>query len=137
MLSELLASGLMVVGAVFLLLAAVGITRMPDLFTRLQATTKAATLGVGCVVLAVAVHFGDMSVAARAAAVIVFVLLTAPVAAHMLGRAGYMVGAPQWEGTIMDELRGQYEPGTHILRCDHLGPDGRIRGRPDDAPPAE
>jgi multicomponent Na+:H+ antiporter subunit G len=127
----------MFVGAAFLLLAAVGITRMPDLFTRLQATTKAATLGVGCVVLSVAVHFGDLGVAARAAAVIVFVLLTAPVAAHMIGRAGYMVGAPQWDGTIVDELRGQYEPGTHILRCDLLGPDGRIKEPPPgDAPPS-
>lgn len=137
MLSSLLSSALMLVGAAFLLLAAVGITRMPDLYTRLQATTKAATLGVGCAVLAAAVHFGELGVAVRAAAVIVFVLLTAPVAAHMLGRAGYMVGAPQWEGTIADELQGQYEPGTHILRCDLLTADGRIKEpQPSDAQPS-
>jgi multicomponent Na+:H+ antiporter subunit G len=111
----------MFIGASFLLLAAVGIVRMPDLFTRLQATTKATTLGVGCVVLAVAVHFGDLGVAARAAAVVVFMLLTAPVAAHMIGRAAYLIGVKQWEGTIVDELQGQYDPDTHALRSRAVG----------------
>jgi multicomponent Na+:H+ antiporter subunit G len=120
-LSSLLATALMFIGASFLLLAAVGVTRMPDLFTRMQATTKAATLGVGCVVLAVAVHFGDLGVAARAAAVIIFVLLTAPVAAHMIARAAYLAGVPQWDGTIVDELRGRYDLRTHTLRSPETG----------------
>lgn len=121
MLSNVIAAALMFIGTSFLLLAAVGLTRMPDLYTRLQTTTKAATLGVGCVVLAVAVHFGELGVATRAAAVIVFVLLTAPVAAHMIGRAAYLIGVEQWEGTIIDELQGQYDPGTHALRSRPVG----------------
>ena len=115
MLSNLLASVLLFVGAAFLFLAAVGIARMPDLFTRMQTTSKAATLGVGCVVLAVAVHFGDLGVTARALAVIVFVLLTAPVAAHLIARAAYLTGVELWEGTVADELRGRYDPRTHAL----------------------
>lgn len=115
MANSLAASILMLVGAAFLFLASLGVSRMPDLFSRLQTTTKAATLGVGCVLLAAAIHFGELGVTARALAVIVFVLLTAPVAAHMIGRAAYLSGVRLWEGTIVDELRGRYDPRSHAL----------------------
>jgi multicomponent Na+:H+ antiporter subunit G len=109
---------LMLMGAAFMLLAAVGITRMPDTFTRMQPGTKASTLGVGCMMLAVAVHFGTVGVTTRALAGIVFVVLTAPVAAHMIGRAAYIMGSPVWEGTRLDELKGHYDPQTHHLSSD-------------------
>ncbi|MBL8796254.1 MAG: monovalent cation/H(+) antiporter subunit G [Planctomycetia bacterium] len=96
---------LIVVGGAFMLLAGVGVVRMPDLFMRMQAATKAATLGAGCMLLAVAVHFGELTVVTRALLVTAFVFLTAPVAAHMIARAAYSVGTPLWEGTIADELR--------------------------------
>jgi multicomponent Na+:H+ antiporter subunit G len=109
---------LMLLGATFMLLAAIGITRMPDTFTRMQPATKASTLGVGCMLLAVAVHFESVGVTARALAGIVFVVLTAPVAAHMIGRAAYIMGVPLWEGTKLDELKGHYDPQTHHLSSD-------------------
>lgn len=113
--SEAVSSALMIIGAAFALLAGAGVVRMPDLFMRMQAATKASTLGIGCIVLAVAVHFGDLGVTTRAVATIIFVFLTAPVAAHMIGRASYFVGVPLWEGTIIDELRGHYDRRTHRL----------------------
>lgn len=113
--TEVVASALMVVGAAFMLLAAIGILRMPDVFMRMQAATKATTLGMGCIALAVALHFGELGVATRAIAAIVFVCLTAPVSAHMIARASYFVGVPLWEGTIVDELRGHYDRRTHRL----------------------
>lgn len=106
---------LMLLGAAFMLLAAIGITRMPDTYTRMQPATKASTLGVGCMMLAVAFHFETVGVTARALAAIIFVFLTAPVAAHMIGRAAYILGAPLWEGTVLDELKGHYNPKTHEL----------------------
>jgi CPA2 family monovalent cation:H+ antiporter-2 len=111
----MLASILMMIGASFGLLASVGVLRMPDLFMRMQAVTKASTLGIGCIVLAVAVQFGELGVTTRALATITFVFLTAPVAAHMIARASYFVGVSLWEGTIIDELRGQYDRRTHRL----------------------
>ena len=108
--SDVISAVLIVVGGAFMLLAGVGILRMPDLFMRMQAATKAATLGAGCMLLAVAVHFGELTVVARALLVIAFVFLTAPVAAHMIARAAYSVGTPLWEGTIADELRDQHQP---------------------------
>ncbi|MBI3997532.1 MAG: monovalent cation/H(+) antiporter subunit G [Armatimonadetes bacterium] len=107
---------LLLLGGAFILLAGIGILRMPDVYTRMQPATKAATLGVGCLLLAVAVHFDDLGIRTRALAAIAFVLLTAPVAAHMIGRAAYIVGVPLWEGTIVDELRGQYDVRAGVLR---------------------
>src|SRR5690606_14226435 len=88
---------------------------MPDLFMRMQAATKASTLGIGCILLAVALHFGELGIASRALAAIIFVCLTAPVAAHVIARASYFVGVPLWQGTIIDELRGHYDRRTHRL----------------------
>ncbi|PMR76664.1 monovalent cation/H(+) antiporter subunit G [Billgrantia endophytica] len=107
---------LMLSGAIFTLLAAIGIIRLPDLLTRMHATTKAAALGVILIMLAVALHFGEVGVVARAFAIIVFIIMTAPVAAHVIGRAGYFVGSKLWSGTVKDELRPNYDPLTHELK---------------------
>lgn len=96
---------LMLAGASLILITGVGVLRMPDLYTRMQAAAKAGTLGVGCLLGAVVFFFGDVAVATRALLVIAFLFLTAPVAAHMICRAGYYVGVPQWEGTVIDQLR--------------------------------
>ncbi|MDR5874081.1 monovalent cation/H(+) antiporter subunit G [Halomonas sp. CUBES01] len=113
---ELLKGTLILVGAVFMFLAALGLVRMPDLLTRMHATTKAATLGATLIMLAVALHFGEVAVVARAFGVILFIMITAPVAAHVIGRAGYFVGARLWSGTVKDELRPNYDPLTHELK---------------------
>ncbi len=99
---------LVILGAAFMLVAAIGVVRMPDLLTRMHASTKAGALGGGLLLLAVAVHFGELGITSRALAGVAFMILTAPVAAHMIGRAAYLTGVPLWEGTIVDELRERY-----------------------------
>jgi multicomponent Na+:H+ antiporter subunit G len=113
--TEAVTALLLLVGAAFAMLGALGLLRMPDVLTRMQPATKTTTLGVGCMLMGVAVHFDDLGIASRALAAGVFVVLTAPVAAHMIARAAYFVGHPLWEGTIVDELRGRYDPRTHAL----------------------
>ena len=100
---------LILLGASLLLLASVGVVRMPDLFTRMQTASKASTLGVACMLLAAAVHFSNVSVTSRALAAVTFFFLTAPVTAHLIARAAYSVGTPLWEDTVIDELRGRYD----------------------------
>jgi multicomponent Na+:H+ antiporter subunit G len=95
---------LLVLGALFMLLAGIGLVRLPDLYLRMSATSKAATLGASLVLLGSAVHFGTAAVAGRAVVIVVFLFLTAPVAAHTIGRAGYRRKSPLWPGTIVDEL---------------------------------
>jgi multicomponent Na+:H+ antiporter subunit G len=102
--TDLLVIPLLIVGTLFVLLAGVGVFRMPDLFSRMQASTKAGTLGVGCLLLAVGLHFGDLGVATRALLVVAFLFLTAPVAAHMIAQAAYFTDVPRWEGTVIDEF---------------------------------
>ncbi len=101
---------LIIIGTLFILLAGVGLVRMPDLFLRMSASTKAATLGVGCTLLGVAFYFGDFATFIRAGAIITFLLLTAPVAAHLIGRAAYQDGVPLWDKTEFDDLRCHYSP---------------------------
>lgn len=110
--SELLVVVLLLSGGVLMLLAGVGIVRFPDLFTRMQATAKVATLGVALVLIAVAVHFRDLAVTVQAALVVAFFILTAPIAAHVIARAAYVIGLPPWLPTGIDELRGRYEPAS-------------------------
>ncbi len=114
--NDIITALLMIFGASFMLLAAVGVLRLPDLFIRMHAATKSGTLGVSGMLLALAVHFDDLGVAIRAGLAIVFLFLTAPVAAHFIGRAAYIVGVPLWEGTVVDELRGRYDPDTAALQ---------------------
>lgn len=117
--TSIFTSILLITGAVFMLLAAVGVLRLPDVFSRLQATSKAATLGVGCMLLAVAVYFGELGVVTRATAVVLFTFLTAPVGAHVLGRAAYIARARLWSGTVIDDLAGRYEDGDEMTPSQH------------------
>lgn len=127
---------LLLLGGALMLLAAVGVLRMPDVFTRMHAATKPAVLGIGLIATGVALHFGDVGVMTRAILVIGFFVLTAPVAAHMIGRAAYFVGVPLWERTTIDDLSGQYDPRTHRLGS-HVTPSTghRRKSEPGDATP--
>ncbi|MBX3439069.1 MAG: monovalent cation/H(+) antiporter subunit G [Planctomycetaceae bacterium] len=107
---------LLLTGATFTLLAAVGLLRLPDLLTRMQAATKTGTLGVGCTVLAVAVFFDQTGITTRALMIVVFLFMTAPIAAHMIARAAYFAGAELWEGTVHDDLRDRYDSETNTLQ---------------------
>ncbi|EFK59015.1 monovalent cation/H(+) antiporter subunit G [Sphingobacterium spiritivorum] len=104
------------IGALAILFASIGILRMPDFYLRLSVTVKAATLGVGFFLLCAAIIFPDVSVTTKAIAITFFLILTAPVAAHMIGRAAYITGAKLWKGTIIDDLEGKYDEETHQLK---------------------
>ena len=93
------------VGAAFALLAAVGVLRMPDVFTRMQASTKASTLGLACLLIGTGLQLGDFGSFIRVASIGAFALLTTPVAGHVIARASYLADVPLWEGTVLDERR--------------------------------
>ncbi|MFI4881716.1 MAG: monovalent cation/H(+) antiporter subunit G [Phycisphaerales bacterium JB064] len=106
---------LVLIGGFFSVLAAVGLLRMPDVYSRMQAATKAGTLGVGCMVLAVATHFTTLDVILESLLVIGMLFITAPIASHLIARAAYFVGSPLWDGTAHDEMRGCYDADSHVL----------------------
>jgi multicomponent Na+:H+ antiporter subunit G len=89
--TEWLSGVLFIAGAALALLAGVGVLRMPDVFTRMQASTKASTLGLGCLLAGLAIRQPEVSFVVRAATIGAFMMLTSAVA------------APLWNGTVIDE----------------------------------
>lgn len=89
-------------GALLVLIAAIGVVRMPDVFSRLQASSKAPALALWCLLIALCVHLGGWSVVARAGALIAFVFVTAPIAAHLIARAGFATRAEVEPRTTFD-----------------------------------
>lgn len=104
--TSVLTEALWFAGAGLCLLAAVGIWRMPDLYTRMQASTKAQTLGLFCLLIGTALQFPDVASIVKAFSVGAFVMLTSPVATHVIARSAYFTRVPLWPGTV-DERQGQ------------------------------
>lgn len=108
-------------GTLLILIAAIGMVRMPDFYLRLSVTTKAATLGIAFILISAAVYFNVVSITTRVLAIIFFLLVTAPVAAHMIGRTSYFIGIRMWGKSQVDELHGMYTKDTHELRSGEEG----------------
>ncbi|QXO18584.1 MULTISPECIES: monovalent cation/H(+) antiporter subunit G [Vibrio] len=87
---------LLCLGTVFIVIASLGVLRMPDLYTRMHAATKAGTVGVSCLLLALAFSIPEITVISRVIGTILFIVLTAPVATHLLGRAMIKTGYKIW-----------------------------------------
>ena len=97
----ILLSILIISGSVFSLLASVGINRLPDMYCRMHAASKAGTIGSALLLLAAGLHSYDGAILARAIAV----TLTAPVAAHLLARSSYKIGYELNETSVVDEMK--------------------------------
>lgn len=113
---ETLTFALCSVGVLFMVLSSVGILRFPDLYTRIHAAGKAGTLGIIGVLLGVGLYSADVLTAAKMVALIVFFLLTSPVAGHMLDRAAYLTRVETDPSTAVDDLEGRYDMETGRLR---------------------
>lgn len=87
---------LLCLGTLFTLIASLGILRMPDLYTRMHAATKAGTVGLASLLLAVAIAIPDVTVISRVIGTMLFIFITAPVAAHLLGKATQESGYQIW-----------------------------------------
>lgn len=107
-------------GAIFILLAAIGLIRMPDAYLRISVTTKAATLGIGLLLIAAAIHFKDFSITTRVLAIILFILLTAPVSGHLIGRTSYFSGVKLWKHSVMDDMAGKYSKANQELKSEDI-----------------
>ena len=85
---------LIAVGCFFLLVGTVGLLRLPDVYNRMHATSKASTLGASSIFLAGVAYFGPQEAGLTALVGIVFLFLTAPTGAHMISRAAEKMGVP-------------------------------------------
>jgi multicomponent Na+:H+ antiporter subunit G len=109
--AEIITAFFILVGTTISLLAAIGLVRLPDVYTRSHAASKSSTLGVLCVLIGTLLYFliseGYFSI--RLILGIFFVFLTAPVAAHVICRAAYRNQAPVADTMVEDELKEYYE----------------------------
>lgn len=101
---DIFAAVLLLGGALMSLAAAVGLLRFPDLLSRMHAATKPQVLGLLLFLLAIAVQQRSWAVVPVLIVCWIFQLLTAPVSAHMVGRAGYRTKRLRKDLLSMDEL---------------------------------
>ncbi|WP_413376677.1 monovalent cation/H(+) antiporter subunit G [Alkalihalobacillus sp. 1P02AB] len=110
---EILVSIFVIIGALFSLLAAVGIIRLQDVYSRIHAASKSATLGVMSIMLGTFLFFllGHGEYVGKILLTILFVFMTAPVAGLMMGRSAYHAGVPLWEKSVQDDLKKMHQKG--------------------------
>jgi multicomponent Na+:H+ antiporter subunit G len=120
---------LLVIGCAFSLSGAAGILRMPDVYSRIQCSSKTITMGALPALLALVVGQGPVSTyGSRALLVAVLLLVVNPAASHALARAAYKAGVPMWAGAVRDEARQQASRRAAARRQGDAGePDGQAR----------
>lgn len=106
MILEVVGGTMLVVGATLALIAGLGLQRFPDVFARMHAATKPATLGLALVLGGAALLVPDMGSRIKLLLVIALQFVTAPVGSHLVGRAAYRAGTELADDTAIDELAG-------------------------------
>lgn len=126
---DILTIAALLFGLFFMFIGALGLWRLPDLYNRMHAGSKCITLGITGMLLAGVCHFARLeagglleqtdegmspavAAATKAALVIIFQFVAAPVAAHMLARAAHIDGVKAWHGTVADELAADEAAAT-------------------------
>lgn len=102
--SEIITGIFLILGSFIVLLAGIGVVKMPDIYTRMSATSKASTLGVSVILITTGFFFGTTEIITRTLLIVIFLMITAPVASHLLGKAAYLNKLPLWDRTKRDDL---------------------------------
>lgn len=113
---EIIAGILILIGGFFAMIGALGLVRLPDVLLRMHASTKIGTLACGLILLSCALVFGTSDIVIRAVAIVLFILLTAPIGAHMMGRSVVSTGVPLWKNAGIAEDKVDTD-----LHTDHPG----------------
>jgi len=95
---------LLLAGTFFVAVAAVGVMRLPDLYTRMHAAAKAGAFGGSLILLAVLLVMASWAVSFKIVLIVLFFYASTPVASHMIGRAAYFTGIKAWKKNRIDEM---------------------------------
>jgi multicomponent Na+:H+ antiporter subunit G len=130
----LLTVALIVVGSTFLLVGTIGLLRLPNVYNRMHATSKAATLGATSIFLAGFVHFGPQGAGLVSLVGVVFLYITVPTGAHMISRAARKMGV-----TFLPDVYWPREDHENWIDAEEAtGQDAGADGdSPDDADPTD
>ena len=100
--SEILGVTIVAIGVLFDIFGCIGLVRLPDVYNRIQSSTKCVTVGTCFILVGSIVLLGSLPGAIKGILCIVFILMTAPTAAHALARAAHRSGVKLWEGSVVD-----------------------------------
>ena len=119
--SDYLVAALLIGGALFMLVGSWGLAKLPDFYTRLHAPTKASTLGMGATLLGSLVWFSvqEESLHIHELVISIFLFLTAPVSAYMMGKAAIHRRRPMADGTRNEEEAERAAEAAQHERCAH------------------
>jgi multicomponent Na+:H+ antiporter subunit G len=123
---DVVSAVLILIGSIFIFISSIGLIKMPDIYMRMSATTKATTLGVGSILFGTALYFEEVGIMTRAIIIIIFLFLTAPIGAHLIGRAAYFDGIPLWDKSIINEIEGSFNPVEHVLYSEKFSSDDKV-----------
>jgi len=100
---------LIIVGILFDIFGCIGLVRFPDVYNRLQASTKCVTLGTVLLLVGVALVSASGATAAKAIICAVFILITSPTAAHAIAKGAHAYGVKLWENSVVDKYAQEKE----------------------------
>ncbi len=102
--TSVLGAALIGLGIAFDVVGCLGLVRLPDVYSRMQAATKCVTLGTMLIVAGAMVTAGSLGAVAKGGLCLTFLLLTSPTGSHALARAAHRSGTPLWRGSLLDQL---------------------------------
>jgi multicomponent Na+:H+ antiporter subunit G len=107
---EIISSIFILIGVFFTLLSAIGVIRLPDVYSRMHAAGKSSTLGVVTLMIAAFIYFIPSGIVnVKVLLAILFLFITAPLSALMVNRSAYRNGVPLAKNSVVDELKGMHE----------------------------
>jgi len=101
--NEIIGYSFIVIGMLFDIFGCLGLLRLPDVYNRLQATTKCVTLGTCGILFGTLVIKGFSGTGIKAILCILFLILTSPVSAHALSRGAHISGVKLWDKSVCDK----------------------------------
>jgi len=118
MIKEIISAAFILIGSVFMLISSLGMIRLPDFYIRNSASTKAVVLGVLLVLTGVGIHYNETMIFIEIVAILFFIFLIAPLAAHIVARAAVITDVDFWKKTTLDGLKGYKEQLEKPQRSD-------------------
>ncbi|OGX19867.1 MAG: Na+/H+ antiporter subunit G [Omnitrophica WOR_2 bacterium RBG_13_44_8b] len=109
--NEMIGVFFIIIGLAFDFFGCLGLVRLPDVYNRLQASTKSVTLGTCSILFGLFLFKGFVAAGIKAILCIIFIVLTAPVSAHALARGAHKSGVKLWKESVCD----QYEEDKNAL----------------------
>lgn len=107
--NEVIGIAFFIIGAVFNFFGCLGLVRLPDVYNRLQASTKCVTFGTIFILFGVLISSGIDATGMKAVLCLIFILITSPTAAHAISRGSHRSGITLWKKSVIDAYQQDKE----------------------------